>query len=456
MDRVTKVLVAGSNAGERGAVLQRLISAGFSAVGVESADRAIGYIGDEIDVVLLDPHVSGTSRVELVKLWKSRSPRTRFIVLGAQGRMREAVEVIKAGADDFIVDPRAYDEVIAAMRRVVEELQQQREADRTGDSAFRKFIGQSRQMKDVFARIARAAPSESTVMVLGENGTGKERVAGALHVNSGRCKGPFVAVNVAAVPATLVESELFGPVRGAFTGATERRIGRFEQAGGGTLFIDEIGDFDLSLQPKLLRVLETRTVTPVGGHEEITIDVRVVVATSRNLPQMVREGKFREDLYYRLNVVQITLPPLRERAEDIPLLINSFLGEISARSHGREWRVSPALMHRLMAYRWPGNVRQLRNALESMTVLSDSDELTERDLPESIAEGTTDMPTGQAGPPGPTMDDLERTAILNALNEFNNNRTRAAAHLGISLRTLQRKLRLYELQRLTDADGKTR
>src|SRR5262249_30658746 len=205
------------------------------------------------------------------------------------------------------------------------------------------------------------------------------------HHNSLRKKGPFVAVNCAAVPATLVESELFGHVRGAFTGATERRIGRFEQADGGTLFIDEIGDFELGLQAKLLRVLETLTVTPVGGHEDKKFDVRVLVATSRDIGKMVQEGKFREDLFYRLNVVTITLPPLRERADDIAILVDHFLKEITEQKHAAPKRVSPEVMRRFQMYRWPGNVRELRNTLESMMVLAEGDTLTDRDLPERIA-----------------------------------------------------------------------
>jgi two-component system, NtrC family, response regulator HydG len=455
MESLGKVLVVESDAGGRGWLIHRLVSQGYSAFGVDSADRAIGYIGEDVDVVLFDLQCDGAVRLDLLKLWKNQSPRTRFIVLGPPGAVREGVEAIKAGADDYLARPLTPEEVLCVTRRAVDELRQERETDRIGEEVISRFIGQSKVMKEVFARITRAASVDSTVMVLGETGTGKERVAHALHVNSARSKSPFVAVNVAAVPATLVESELFGHVRGAFTGATERRIGRFEQASGGTLFIDEIGDFDLALQPKLLRVLETHTVTPVGGHEEVKVDVRVVVATSRNLTQMVSDGKFREDLYYRLNVVQVTLPPLRERTDDIPLLVNYFLHEIGARQHRPEWRFSTELMRRLMVYRWPGNVRQLQNALESMTVLADGDELTERDLPESIAAATRDVQTARLAPPSATMEDIERMAIVTALAEFKNNRTRAAAHLGISLRTLQRKLRLYELQRLAEEGKKS-
>jgi DNA-binding NtrC family response regulator len=243
----------------------------------------------------------------------------------------------------------------------------------------------------------------------------------------------------------LVESELFGHVRGAFTGATDRRLGRFEQADGGTLFIDEIGDFELGLQAKLLRVLETLTVTPVGGHEDRKVDVRVLAATSRDIRKMVENGTFREDLYYRLNVVQITLPPLRERSDDIPLLVEHFLKEITTQKHATPKRMTPEVIRRFQTYRWPGNVRELHNTLESMMVLGDSDALTERDLPQHIADAAQNLPSPKEIPVGLTMEELERLAITKALDQYNGNRTHAANRLGISVRTLQRKLRQYEL-----------
>jgi transcriptional regulator with PAS, ATPase and Fis domain len=245
------------------------------------------------------------------------------------------------------------------------------------------------------------------------------------------------------VPASLVESELFGHVRGAFTGATDRRIGRFEQAHGGTLFIDEIGDFDSALQPKLLRVLETLTLTPVGGAEDRHVNVRVVAATSRDILQMVRDGKFREDLYYRLNVVSINLPPLRERIDDIPPLTDHFLTLIVKTRNTVGRRVSPEVMRRFMLYHWPGNIRELRNTLESMLVLADGELLTERDLPEHILH--TAASTGVGEPPaGLTMNAMEKLAIVRALEFCGDNRTHAAQRLGISVRTLQRKLREYD------------
>jgi DNA-binding NtrC family response regulator len=269
-------------------------------------------------------------------------------------------------------------------------------------------------------------------------------VAEALHHNSPRRKGPFVAVNCAAVPAALVESELFGHVRGAFTGATDRRIGRFQQADGGTLFIDEIGDFELGLQAKLLRVLESLTITPVGGQEDYKVNVRVLAATSRDIRKMVEEGKFREDLFYRLNVVTIGLPPLRDRVDDVPILVDYFLKQITELKHTASRRISREVMERLQAYRWPGNVRELRNTLESMLVLAEGDVMTERDLPDRILAGAIAAAATRELPTGLTMEELERLAIAHALEQTAGNRTHAAGKLGISVRTLQRKLRQYE------------
>src|SRR5256714_12326164 len=378
---------------ERKALISRLKSEGFIVFGAENADKAFSYIDENINVVLSDLHMGDVSGLDLLNLWKQRKPDTHFIVITGEPSSSAAVQAMKAGAYDYVSKPINIDELTLLIKRAIDSTRKEKEIDELRRRLDQKFgldqiIGQSKQMRDVFAKIQRAAPVDSTVLILGESGTGKELVAQALHHNSPRKKGPFVAVNIAAVPPTLVESELFGHVRGAFTGATDRRIGRFEQADGGTLFIDEIGDFELGLQAKLLRVLETFQVTPVGGHEDRKVNVRVLAATSRNIVQMVKEGTFREDLYYRLNVITITLPPLRERPDDIPILVDHFLKEIAATKHTPPKKISPEVMRRFQQYRWPGNVRELRNTLESMMVLAEGEMLTERDLPERIAEGS--------------------------------------------------------------------
>jgi DNA-binding NtrC family response regulator len=447
-----RVLVVEDHEGERRAIMQILRSEGFSVFGAEDADKAMGYIDENIDVVLSDLQMGDVSGIDLLNLWKQRKPDVQFILLTGHSSINTAVEAIKAGAYHYLTKPINPDELILLIKRSVEAVSKDKEIDNLRRRLDQKFgldqiVGQSKLMKDVFAKIQKAAPVDSTVLILGESGTGKELVAQALHHNSNRKKGPFVAVNVAAVPSTLVESELFGHVRGAFTGATDRRIGRFEQADGGTLFIDEIGDFELGLQAKLLRVLETLTLTPVGGHEDRKVNVRVVAATSRDLRKMVEEGKFREDLFYRLNVIGITLPPLRSRPDDIPILVDHFLREIAANKHTAPHRVSPEVMRRFSAYRWQGNVRELRNVLERMMVLAEGEVLTERDLPDEVTMGTADAASRKEIPTGITMEELEKLAITKALDQCAGNRTHAANRLGISVRTLQRKLRQYELER---------
>src|SRR5690349_7779016 len=356
MSNSGRVLVVEDHESERRAMMQILKSEGFAVFGAENADKALGYVEENMDVVLTDLHMGDVSGIDLLNLWKQRKTDTQFILLRGHSSIPTAVEAMRAGAFDYLTKPVNPDELVLLIRRALETMSKDKEIDslrRRLDLRFGldQIVGQSKQMKDVFAKIQRAAPVDSTVLILGESGTGKELVAQALHHNSLRKKGPFVAVNCAAVPATLVESELFGHVRGAFTGATDRRIGRFEQADGGTLFIDEIGDFELGLQAKLLRVLETFTVTPVGGHEDRKVNVRVIAATSRDIRRMVEQATFREDLYYRLNVVTISLPPLRDRVDDVPLLVEHFLKEIAENKHTSPKRVSPEVMRRFESYR---------------------------------------------------------------------------------------------------------
>jgi DNA-binding NtrC family response regulator len=452
MSNAGRVLVVEDHEVERRAVSQILKAEGFTVFGAENADKALGYMDENIDVVLSDLNMGDVSGLDLLQLWKKNKPETQFILLTGHSSVNSAVEAIKAGAFDYVTKPINHDELVFLVKRAMEVMAKDKEIDNLRRRLDQKFgldqiIGQSKEMKDVFAKIQRAAPVDSTVLILGESGTGKELVAQALHHNSTRKKGAFVAVNIAAVPPTLVESELFGHVRGAFTGATDKRMGRFEQADGGTLFIDEVGDFELPLQAKLLRVLETLTVTPVGGHEDRKVNVRVLAATSRDIRKMVEQGTFREDLYYRLNVVTITLPPLRDRPDDIPILVDHFLRDITASKHTSPKRVSPEVMRRFHQYRWPGNVRELRNKLESMMVLADGEMLTERDLPEQIAQASDQAATPREIPTNLTMEELEKLAITKALDQCAGNRTHAANRLGISVRTLQRKLRQYELER---------
>lgn len=444
-----RVLVVEDNDTERRALVQLLRAAGLTVYGAESPDKALGYVDENIDVVLSDLQMGQVSGLDLLGLWKKRKPETHFILLTGHSSVSTAVEAIKAGAYDYITKPVIPEELTLLMRRAIDSNRKDQEIENLHRRLDRKFglssiVGQSQPMQDVFARIQRAAPVDSTVLILGESGTGKELVAQALHHNSPRKKGPFVLVNIAAVPAALIESELFGHVRGAFTGATDRRIGRFEQADGGTLFIDEVGDFELPLQAKLLRVLESLTVAPVGGSEDRRVDVRVLAATSRDIHKMVAQETFRKDLFYRLNVVTINLPPLRQRSEDIPMLIDHFMKELSESRRTAPKKMAPEVVRQLVSYAWPGNVRELRNALESMMVLCDGDTITEADLPERIRQGSSASTSWHAAADGLRIEDLECLAINRALDQCKGNRTRAAEKLGISVRTLQRKLRQYK------------
>ena len=452
MTSAGRVLVVEDHEPERRAVSQILKSQGFTVFGSESADKAMGYIDENIDIVISDLNMGDVSGMDLLQLWKKRQPDTQFILVSGQATIHSAVEAMKNGAYDYLTKPIIADELVLLIRRAIDAQKKDKEIDSLRRQLDQKFgldqiIGESKLMKDVFSKIQRAAPVDSTVLILGETGTGKELVAQALHQNGPRKKGPFVAVNAAAVPASLVESELFGHVRGAFTGATDKRIGRFEQADGGTLFIDEIGDLELGLQAKLLRVLETLTLTPVGGHEDRKVDVRVLAATRQDIRRMVEEGKFREDLYYRLNVVTINLPALRQRPEDIPMLVDHFLKQISSTKRMPHKRLAPEVLRRFLSYRWKGNVRELRHALEQMMVLSDGELLTEVDLPDEIRESTPGGSSNRELPADLTMDELEKLAIVKALDSCGGNRTHAAQKLDISVRTLQRKLAQYDLEK---------
>jgi DNA-binding NtrC family response regulator len=314
------------------------------------------------------------------------------------------------------------------------------------------IIGHHPSMKHIMDLIQRSAQAFSTVLLLGESGTGKELVARAIHQNSPRGQGPFVTINCAAMPASLAESELFGHEKGAFTDAHERRVGKFESAAGGTLLIDEIGDLDISLQVKLLRVLESRIITPVGSNKEIKVDTRVLAATSRNLQQMMFKGEFREDLYYRLNVITIDMPPLRERLDDIPLLVERFIQRVNQQNGTRITRIDPAVMDILQRYSWPGNVRELLHVLEGAMVLAEGEVLQVEELPESLRKCRSPAPAALRNAAGEieaaieqvfstmTMAELENRAIMATLRRCHENRTHAAESLNISVRTLQRKL----------------
>ena len=404
-----------------------------------------------VDAVLTDLRMPGMDGLTLVRRVLARDPQPVCILLTAYGNVETAVEAMKNGAYDFLTKPVNLDRLEVVLKRALESrtlaatnlnLRQQLD-EKYG---MEQIIGDSRPMQAVFDTIRQVAPSRATVLIQGESGTGKELVAHALHNLSPRKKNPFVAVHCAALSDNLLESELFGHERGAFTGATEARKGRFELADGGSLFLDEIGEIQPSTQVKLLRVMEERAFERVGGMETLDVDVRLIAATNRDLRAMVEEEKFREDLYFRLNVVQITLPPLRERREDIPLLLNSFLQTFREENARNLDGFTPDALEALTQYRWPGNIRELRNLVERMVVLSRGEKITLRDVPREVREGGNGGKTAGPLAGAVSMEQAEKRMIEQALNDNDGNRTLAAKQLGISRRTLHRKLNEFGLR----------
>ncbi len=440
--------------------LQRALRPRYDVRLAESAARAMEALADgAVDVMLSDLRMPGMDGLELLKRVQAHHPDVICILLTAYGSVETAVTAMKQGAYDFLTKPVNLDHLdmlIARALRSREIESKNRDLEQQLDNKYglESIIGNAQAMQPVFDTIRQAAPTQATVLITGASGTGKELVAHAIHRLSTRSRGPFVAVHCASLSASLLESELFGHEKGAFTGADVRRKGRFELAVGGTLFLDEIGEIDSVIQVKLLRVLEERKFERVGGIETITADIRLIAATNRDLHQLVREGKFREDLLYRLDVINIPLPPLSERSSDIPALCDHFIREFSVRNGRPVMGITADAVNLLSAYAWPGNVRELRNTVEKMVVLARSDRLTARDVPPNIREAVRGKSAGrgaQATLGEGSLAEAERLKILAVLGTQHGNRTRAALELGISRRTLHRKLQEYRAQGLLPA-----
>ncbi len=407
---------------------------------------------NSVDVLLTDLKMPGADGMKLLRRAVSLTNPPVCIMMTAYGSIENAVEAMQAGAYHYVTKPINLDELELVLKRALTSRRIEAENVNLREQLDKKFglghiVGQSLAMVQVFEIVQQVAPSRATVLIAGETGTGKELIAHAVHNLSPRKNGPFVAVHAAALSSTLLESELFGHEKGAFTGAVERRIGRFELADGGTLFLDEIGETEPAMQVKILRVLEERAFERVGGQKTIEVDVRLIAASNRDLKKLVSEGKFRDDLFYRLSVVTVALPPLRERRDDIPLLVRTFLDELSRENNKTVREITPDAMNVLMAYDWPGNVRELRNAVEQMVVLARSERLTLRDVPAAI-RGGADLTKISVVRTGMTVEEAERQLIIQALKETGGNRTRAAQKIGISRRTLHRKLKKYGLENL--------
>ncbi len=421
----------------------------YTAADVQGALNVLE--ADSIDVMVTDLRIGGEDGMQLIDRALTLPRPPVCIMMTAYGSVDTAVEAMKHGAYDFITKPLNIDRLEILINRALRSRQTEQENRELRQQVEQRFglenlIGNSAAMNEVFDVIRQVAPSRATVLIQGESGTGKELVAHAIHNLSGRPKQKFVAVHCAALSPQLLESELFGHERGAFTGAIERRIGRFEQATGGTLFLDEIGEIDSNIQVKVLRVLgEDRSFERVGGNSPIKVDVRLVAATNKNLEKLVAEGKFRDDLFYRLNVVQITLPPLRSRKEDLPLLVNAFLKQF-AKENGKPSReLTSDATEAILSYDWPGNVRELRTAVEHGVVMATGAKIGLRDLPVSLRQAKGGKPAfSEAEFPATghlNLHESEHRLIMRALEESQGNRTAAAQRLGISRRTLHRRLK---------------
>ncbi|HPR83224.1 MAG TPA: sigma-54 dependent transcriptional regulator [Pontiellaceae bacterium] len=427
--------------------LARALRRSYDVLIAESGAAALSILSEKpVDVMLSDLRMPGMDGMTLMQRALAVSPQLVCILLTAYGNIETAVDAMRHGATDFLTKPVNLEQLEMVLQRVLRSRRAETENRQLREQLDSKFgmeniIGSSPEMQQVFDTVRQVAASRATVLIQGESGTGKELIAKAIHRLSPRKNGAFIPVHCAALSSSLLESELFGHEKGAFTGAAERRKGRFEMADGGSLFLDEIGEIDASVQVKILRALEERRFERVGGQESIDVDTRLIAATNRDLKKMVADGTFREDLYYRLYVVVIHLPALRERKSDIPLLLKHYL-DVFNQENGRAVEgFSPDALDLLTAYRWPGNVRELRNLVEQTVVMSRSQRIGVRDLPLHIRE------TGGTGGPVQmergTLEDMEKQAIQQALREAGGNRTRAAEKLGISRRTLHRKIAEY-------------
>ena len=446
----SKILVVDDEASQRDLLNLVLSEEGYHVETVSSGEEAVEKVEDSFySLVIMDMKMGGMGGLEALKRIKDISPAVQVLIVTAYASVNTAVDAMRSGALNYLTKPIDLEELKLQVEKTIHfsQLVSENESLRAqvaGAFEASRIIGKSARILEIFDTLRMVAPTEATVLLLGESGTGKELVADAIHANSHRKNGPLVKVNCAALPETLLESELFGHEKGSFTGAVARREGRFKLADGGTLFLDEIAEMSLLLQAKLLRVIQTMSFERVGGTETITTDVRLVVATNRDLEEEVRENRFREDLFYRLNVVPITLPPLRERREDIPLLAEHFLAEIAERNQKMIRGFSPQAMDLLVRNRWKGNVRELENVVERAVIMARGDLIQPGDLPGNLLLESETPSSGVI--PGRPLSDLEREAILSTLEMTGGNRTETARLLGISRRTLQYKLKEFKIQ----------
>ncbi|MEM9067056.1 MAG: sigma-54 dependent transcriptional regulator [Myxococcota bacterium] len=444
-----RVLIVDDEANARNALAELLAEEGFTTLAAEDGQAALRRIEDfQPDVVLTDLKMPRIDGLELLRRVKSEQPHIAFVVMTAFGSVETAVEAIKRGAETYLTKPLDLDAVSALVGRALEKSRLAGEAARLREQvgerlSFRGILGDHPAMQRMLKMVGQVAASRANVLISGESGTGKELIAAAIHHNSPRREGPFVRLNCASLAESLLESELFGHEKGAFTGAVGKRRGRFEQADGGTLFLDEVSEIALATQVKLLRFLQEREFERVGGNQTISVDTRIVAATNRDLKEMVAAGTFREDLYYRLNVVELSVPPLRARRSDVPVLAHHFLRKFAGENHAPARRFSDAALRALMVYSWPGNVRELENAVERAVVLCEGEEVSAALLPEGspvTAENDLNVLV-----PGATMAAVERIVIERTLEAVEGSTAKAAEILGISRRKIQYRLKEWRL-----------
>ena len=431
--------------------LMQALSEDYEVFLAANAQEAFNLMDSEgFDVVLTDLKMAGKSGMKVIDKAISLPKNPIILMMTAYGSVETAVDAMKRGAHDFLTKPVNLEKLEILIKRALQTRRIEAENVTLHKRLDRKFsfegiLGDSPALREVIEVVKRVAPSRATVLLEGETGTGKELFAQAVHQNSDRARGPMVTVHCAALPSGLLESELFGHEKGAFTGAVDRRIGRFEAADGGTLFIDEVGEIDASTQVKLLRFLETREFERLGSQKPIKVDVRLIAATNKPLEELVEKGQFREDLFYRLNVVPITLPPLSQRPEDIPLLLEHFLAQFTEENGTAPIEIDTEAMNILKRYRWPGNIRELRNLAENLVVLKRGGKVTAYDLDPRFLRSRPGLEGAGAGPSANplSVEENEKRLLRGALAETGGNRTRAAQILGISRRTLHRKLQQW-------------
>ena len=452
------ILIVDDDAAHRTMLRTLLSQWGYAVFEADDGQTAIDAVQERYyNLILMDVRMLKVSGLEALERIKAYNPAIPIIIMTAFSSVETAVESLKKGAYDYLTKPLDFDKLKLTIGRAVEHIQLKAENRMLKESLGKHFdqrniIGRSPSMHQLLGSVAQVAPSEATVLITGESGTGKELIAGALHFNSHRKDGPFIKINCAALTKTLLESELFGHEKGAFTGADRRKEGCFVQADGGSLFLDEVSEMSLTMQVKLLRVLQEREVIRVGGEVPLPVDVRVICATNKNLEDLLRRGEFREDLYYRLNVVGLTLPPLRNRRDDIPLLAQHFLDMFAQKNRKNIEGFTPRALDAVVKHNWPGNVRELMNAIERGVVLSRGQLLDTADLrllgEESLPEPDDQIVAGEL--PG-SLEAVERTTILKTLKLAGGNKSETARRLGITRKTLHKKLKKYEENKLAES-----